>query len=437
LPHCDLLTVGIVIHQLTDAAEAGYSRESRSTRHAIEAPVRQIHEVGDRLLGRTRLKREDILLAPRFVRAHTTTAGLRRKAGDAIEALWDQRIYYPDSMVGYGNPVLREAFRNLDTGPAADAAAEILIGSSKAEVCPCPAINELTYIGSTQIRTMIEGVFHTHDWVNHDCVMRAALDVRTWKPLMHLADRPTVDFAVLEFAIQYLAAAQRAIVPDSRLASLAKRLLREREEEKSSFHAIDEVAVSSAPLTDAQGGDLSHDPMIPELWWDMLRGEDAGSCSTAATLAKCLGLDVEKGLVHIATEGAVSDRLRLNAVRALAIFSSRTTEPIIRNLARNPANSVALRTQSLWSYSSHGADTSWMFSLLADPSPTVREAVVYAAQGENTGVLLAATADRDRRVSDLALCEVRRLSSAAIDPQRSLQIHALGDALKPFNSDMR
>ena len=109
-----LLRLGGLLHQKVDEAEAAHRDVPRTRRLAVRASATRVADVGDRLLAGGSLGGDELLLVPRFVRTHTTPRGLRRKGADAVEALWDQRLYLPDAISGYGDTLLREALRNLD-----------------------------------------------------------------------------------------------------------------------------------------------------------------------------------------------------------------------------------------------------------------------------------------------------------------------------------
>lgn len=411
-PDHDLARIGAALHQQVDEAEAAHRDLPRATRLGARATPAAVDAVGERLLAGARLDGEELLLVPRYVRAHTTPRGLRSRGAAAVHALRTQ-LEYSENAVDDGHDVLvREALRNLDAGPAAEAAVDVLLEIAAEDVCPCRAARELLFVDSDRGRGAVASFFATHRCARHEWAVHAGLTYRLREPLELLREGPALGHDVQVTAAHYLAQFVGSPRPSPADRILVARLLQEVREELGEFSEDDRAAVESAQLCDRAGTPLDDDPAVPWLWRRMLLGTGFAESGTSFELLRNLGVAPETWLVRLVRDSALSVRLRVKALDALRVFGSTEAESVLRTIASDSAERPSVRVQALWSYTARGADTGWMYALLADPCPEVREALIYAARQDCVGVVLAGTADANPEVARLALQEVRRLAAA-------------------------
>jgi hypothetical protein len=422
-PGDELLTVGCLLHQGHDANDAWDKGTPRSRRYVIPATPTDVGAAGERILAGEHLP-SDPLLAARYVTAHVTSEQrLRSSGGEVLERLC-RALLEGETAYNHRNTILNEALRNVPSGVAADTLVEILADPSQLSVCPCTAMVQLLITDSKRVSKVVNELLSDPScWgASHIQILLAARNLRLPLPWSSPPEPSCPTLIVAEAYLRYLEAIDSATVP-SRGAQVARmRLLADLRERVPEVPSADAAQIQRIILNDRTGLPLTGDLAVGKLWRAALLHHDSDQRAIAAQILKNIGVAAEGPLRRLAIDHGVCLRVRVHAIAALSVFPPAIeTERSLRSIAESGCEDADIRVHALWAYRHCGADTGWMFRLLADPSSAVREALMSAAIKSNTvGVILAGLVDRNPNVSAAALQKYQGLKRVGQVPRTLL-----------------
>lgn len=419
-PGDELLTVGCLLHQGHDQNDAWDRGTPRPRRYIIPATPADVGAAGDRILAGEHLP-SDPLLAARYVTARVTPERrLRSSGGEVLERLC-RALIEGETAYNHRNPLLNEALRNVPAGVAADTLVEILSDPSQLSVCPCTAVVQLLLTDSERIGKIVNQLLSdpSHWGSSHIQILLAARKLCLPLPWSDPPEPPSQTLIVAEAYLRYLEATNSIAALGRGPQAAQARLLADLRERVPGIPSADVAQIQRISLNDRTGMSLAEDSAVSRLWRAALLHPDADQRAIAAQILKNIGVAAEGPLRQVAIDHGVCHRARVHAISALSVFPPEIeTERVLRAIAESSYEDADTRVHALWAYRHCGADTGWMFRLLADPSSAVREALMSAANKSNTvGVILAGLADRDPNVSAIALQRFHWLKRAGQVPQ--------------------
>jgi hypothetical protein len=419
VPGDALLRVGCLLHQGNDENDAWDRGTPRSRRYILSADPARVHAAGERLAVGD-VDHGSLLLAARYIASQVTGDGRLRPAGQRVLERLSWLLAKSDPPGHHRNVLVNEALRNIPDGPAANVLVDMLSSRELIGTCVCSAARQLLLTDSDLSRSSIGHLLSDPaNWAAHPHVMSAACKLRIAAAVLpDLSELPSLPQKVAEGYHRYLMATPPPPTASAQRKARRLRLLGDLRDHIGRIPPQEAEDIQATTLIDRTGRRLAGDPAVPRLWCAALLGHNADERSVAAQILKDIGVTPEERLRQLAADHSLCQRLRVNAISALGVFEARPeTERILRALADNDRQAPAIRMQALWAYDPEGTQTGWMFRLLADPGPGVRQALMYAASRNGmTGIILAGLADTNPEVAAAASCHFAAMRRQGLLP---------------------